>query len=76
MEVGCGVMRGLGKSITPMIVSLLGSCAFRILWIYTVFAAFPTLTVLYISYPISWAMTAATHFIFCFFTIRKKIKET
>ena len=71
MEIGTGTLRGLGKSITPMIVSLLGSCVFRIIWIYTVFALFPTLTVLYISYPISWILTAAVHHIICFFSIRK-----
>ena len=72
MEVGSGVMRGLGRSITSMIVSLIGSCVFRILWIYTVFALFHTPAVLYLSYPISWGMTAATHFIFSFFTLRKE----
>lgn len=61
MEVGCGAMRGMGCSITPMIVSLVGSCAFRILWIYTFFAANHTTTVLYISYPISWLLTALAH---------------
>lgn len=61
MEVGCGAMRGMGSSITPMVVSLVGSCASRILWIYTVFAAFPTTTVLYLSYPLSWTMTAIAH---------------
>ena len=63
MELGCGVMRGLGNSLVPMIVSVVGSCAFRILWIYTVFAAMPSLRTLYISYPISWILTAAVHFI-------------
>lgn len=78
MEVGCGVMRGLGKSITPMIVSLLGSCVFRVVWICTVFALFPTLKVLYISYPISWALTGAVHYLFCFATLKKieKREET
>lgn len=75
MEVGCGVMRGLGKSITPMIVSLLGSCVFRVAWVYTVFALFPTLEVLYISYPISWIITSAVHFIFCFVTLKKVQKR-
>lgn len=75
MEVGCGVMRGLGKSITPMIVSLLGSCVFRVAWIYTVFALFPTLEVLYISYPISWVLTAAVHFLFCFGILKKTEKK-
>ena len=74
MEVGSGVMRGLGRSVTSMIVSLMGSCAIRIVWIYTIFAMFPTLTMLYISYPISWALTAATHFLFAFFALRREEK--
>jgi len=70
MEVGCGVMRGFGKSIPPMIVSLIGSCLLRIVWILTVFALFPSPIVLYISYPISWFLTALAHFIFCHRTYR------
>lgn len=72
MEVGCGAMRGLGKSITPMIVSLLGSCVFRIVWIYTVFQLFPSLECLYLSYPISWILTAGTHFVFCTVALKKR----
>ncbi len=71
MEVGCGALRGLGKSITPMIVSLVGSCVLRVVWIYTVFSAIPTLQCLYISYPISWVITATVHFVFCFVTLRR-----
>jgi len=62
MEVGSGVLRGLGKSTLSTVISLLGSCAFRLLWIYLVFPLWPTLVMVYLSYPISWALTAATHF--------------
>lgn len=71
MEVGSGTMRGLGKSIAPMVISLIGSCLLRVVWIYTVFAAFRSLEVLYISYPVSWILTATTFFIFCFVYLRK-----
>lgn len=74
MEVGCGVMRGFGKSLTPMLVSLAGACLFRIIWIYTIFQLNHTLFTLYLSYPISWIITAAVHYIMCFFTSRKIIK--
>ncbi len=63
MEVSCGVMRGMGNSTAPMIMSLLGSCVFRIVWILTVFAAFHTPEMLYISYPISWIMTSVAQYI-------------
>ncbi len=71
MNMMGGVNRGLGYSVLPTIVSLLGACVFRIIWIYTVFAAVPTLFVLYISYPITWTVTAAAHYV-CYFVIRKK----
>ena len=63
MEVGSGVLRGLGKSTLSTIISLLGSCAFRLAWIYFVFPLWPTLTMVYLSYPISWSLTALTHFL-------------
>ena len=70
MEVGCGIMRGLGQAVLPMIVSLIGSCAFRVVWVATVFEKVGTLQSLFYSYPISWVLTGAVHFICVFFTIR------
>ena len=54
MDVMVGTLRGVGYSIMPMIVSLTGACLFRVVWIMSVFAANPTLDILYASYPISW----------------------
>ncbi len=64
MEVGSGVLRGLGKSTTSTVISLMGSCVFRLIWIWFIFPLWPTLTMVYLSYPISWSLTALTHFIF------------
>lgn len=61
MEVIMGVLRGLGYALTPMVVSLSGACLFRIVWIATAFAWFPTQSVLLVSYPISWILTAGAH---------------
>ncbi|MBR5230968.1 MAG: MATE family efflux transporter [Clostridia bacterium] len=52
-----GALRGMGFSILPMIISLVGICLFRVLWVMTVFKATPTLLCLNISYPISWILT-------------------
>lgn len=70
MDIMVGILRGLGQSVIPMIVSLIGSCAFRLLWIATIFQLYPTPSCLYISYPISWAITALAHVTF-FFIVRK-----
>jgi Na+-driven multidrug efflux pump len=72
MEVGSGVMRGLGRSTTSMITSLIGSVAFRIFWILVVFNQFPTLEVLYLSYPIAWVLTACAHYTLAFIALRKE----
>lgn len=74
MEVFCGVLRGLGYGVMPMIVSLLGACGFRILWIYTVFKKYHTLDMLYISYPISWVLTTIAHAV-CLIVVYELIKR-
>lgn len=71
MDVLVGSLRGIGYSILPMIVSLSGACLFRIIWIFTIFESIHTLPSLYISYPISWILTASIHFI-CYMMLRKK----
>lgn len=71
MEVMVGGQRGMGMSIVPMITSLVGSCLLRVIWVMTVFAAFRTLPVLYLSYPISWGLTTAAHMIFYFHHLAK-----
>ena len=76
MEVGCGILRGMGKAMQPMIVSLLGSCVFRIIWVFTVCPLFPeNIIALYISYPISWILTGGTHYVFCFYFYKKLMKR-
>ncbi len=69
MDVLCGFSRGMGKSLTPMIISLLGSCALRILWIYTICPLAPdNIMLLYISYPVSWIITSCAHLVTCILT--------
>ncbi len=74
MDVLVGSIRGLGYAVMPMIVSLMGACVFRIFWIYTVFAWSRTLNTLYISYPVSWALTAFAHTV-CFIIVRKIVEK-
>ena len=73
MDVMVGSLRGVGYSIMPMIVSLTGACLFRVVWIVTIFAAHRTLDILYLSYPISWALTFGTHLLCYLFIAKKKL---
>ena len=75
MEVSTGALRGLGVSIASMIISILGVCGVRIVWIFTVFAKFHTLECLYMSYYVSWIFTLLTQFIVFFVIFKKKKGE-
>ena len=71
MDTMVGVLRGLGYSVIPMLVSLMGACGLRLLWVAVVFPLSRTPATLYISYPITWLITALLHLIFFLF-IRKR----
>ena len=73
MDVLVGSIRGMGYSILPMIVSLLGACGLRVVWIFTVFAHYRTPGILYNSYPVTWTVTLLVHLV-CF-TIGVKEKK-
>lgn len=75
MDTFAFALRGIGYSILPTIISLLGACGFRIIWIYTVFPIdkYHNISGLAISYPISWIITASCHLIL-FVVLFSKIK--
>ena len=76
MEALVGALRGMGYSIMPMIVSLVGICGLRILWVATVFRipAFHQVTTIYWSYPISWFLTIVVD-VCCYVWASKRLKR-
>ena len=74
MDVMVGSLRGLGYSITPMIVSLVGACGLRLLWVATVFPIeqFHVISTVYISYPVTWTITLCAH-ILCYIKFRRRL---
>lgn len=72
MGVLVGTLRGLGASFVPMVITISFVCGFRIVWLFTVFAWWPTLSVLYASYPITWGLAALFEAI-CFFAVRARV---
>ena len=71
MDVATGVLRGMGKSFAPMLMTVVGACLSRIAWIYTVFQIHHTLLWLYGFYPVSWGLTFIAEFIF-YLIVKKK----
>ena len=82
MDVMVGVLRGLGYSITPMIVSIIGVCVFRVFWIYLIFynvtdfSNYNDLHYLYMSYPISWIVTFAVEYLMYIIVYKKILKKS
>ena len=76
MDVLVGALRGIGYSVLPMVVSLLGACGLRLLWIATVFQIpqFHKVEVVYLSYAITWIITAGVHFL-CYVIVRKRVTK-
>lgn len=76
MEVCTGVLRGLGKSLTSTVISLIGACLLRVIWLWTVFPASQTLETIFMSYPITWIATTLTAFIVIQVLLRGILKTT
>ncbi|MBR4304835.1 MAG: MATE family efflux transporter [Clostridia bacterium] len=74
MDIVVGSVKGLGKTTQGMIISLIGTCGFRVIWIYTVFARFRTLPWLYVCYPITYALVFTVQMIY-FLHVTKKLIE-
>lgn len=76
MDVVVGSLRGLGYSVVPMLVSLIGACGLRLVWIFTAFQLeqFHSPTWLYMTYPVSWIITFTAHFI-CYAILIRKVKK-
>ena len=64
MDCAIAASRGIGKSIAPTVIVILGSCVFRVIWIYTIFAYFHTIASLYLLYVFSWSITAVAENIY------------
>ncbi|MCH5210301.1 MAG: MATE family efflux transporter [Oscillospiraceae bacterium] len=74
MDVLSGSMRGLGYSLLPAILSLIGSCGLRLLWIYTIFPQAPSFERLLVVYPVTWAMTSLSMLIAYMWVSRRVMK--
>lgn len=71
MDTMVGGLRGMGYSITPMVVSLTAVCIFRMIWIATIFQSIHTPVILYLSYPVSWIFAAIGHYINYLYAMKK-----
>ena len=78
LQVATGALRGLGASVVPMLMSVLGVCGVRLVWIFTLFRdpRFHSLESLFISYPISWAFTFLVETVAFFIVYHRWVNRT
>ena len=74
MDCTIAASRGIGRSVVPTVIVIMGSCVFRVIWVYTVFAHFMTISSLYLLYSFSWAITAAAEIAYFMHSCKKFIK--
>ena len=75
MDCTIAASRGIGKTVVPTIIVILGSCVFRIVWVYTIFAYFHTQQALYLLYFFSWMFTAIAEIIYFKITFARVTKN-
>ena len=71
MDAAIAASRGIGRSVIPTIIVIMGSCVFRVVWVYTVFAYFHTIPSLYLLYVFSWIITAAAEIAYFAYSFRR-----
>jgi len=74
MNVYPGLTRGMGYSILPMLCTLIGACLMRIVWLATFFTWYPTVTMLFACYPVTWALAGLGQ-VGSFFYARNQIRK-
>ena len=75
MDCTIAASRGLGRCVVPTIIVVLGSCVFRVIWVYTIFASVGTIASLYLLYPVSWTLTASAEMVYFFYLYRKVFRN-
>ena len=74
MDCTIAASRGLGKTVVPTVIVVLGSCVFRVIWVYTIFAHFHTIPSLYLLYPCSWTLTAIAEIVYFIHAYKDSMK--
>ena len=73
VEVFAGAMRGTGCSVLPTVITCVCVCVFRVVWVYTIFAHFQTITSLYLLYIFSWVITGIAEYLYFRASYKKSI---
>ena len=71
IEILSGALRGMGSTLVPMVISVIGVCALRVVWIFIAVPIWPTIQTVMLSYPITWVITSALFIIYYIYFLKK-----
>ena len=74
MDLFPGALRGMGYSAVLMVLSVIGTVGTRIVWVFGIFPNHRSLSVLFVSYPVSWILTIVLQVV-CFYFVRKRVHQ-
>ena len=74
-EISGGVMRGLNRSMIPALISVFGTCVFRLLYVFLFFPAHRSFLNLILVYPISWIITGTAMNIACAAVLKRAFRQ-
>ena len=74
MDLFPGALRGMGYSAVPMVLSVIGTVGTRFVWVFGIFPNHRSLSVLFVSYPVSWILTIVLQVV-CFYFVRKRVHQ-
>ena len=74
MDLFPGALRGMGYSAVPMVLSVIGTVGTRIVWVFGIFPNHRSLSILFVSYPVSWIITIVLQVV-CFYFVRKRVHQ-
>jgi Na+-driven multidrug efflux pump len=75
IEIFSGSLRGMGDSFIPMILTSLGVCVLRIIWLFTIVPLRPEVSTVIYSYPITWSVTSVLFIIYYIYYTKRKLPE-
>ena len=75
MDVVSGSLRGLGHSVKPMLVIMMGVCGLRVVWVFWVLPLRRSMETLFVSYPVSWILVILINGAMLFYICRKMVRQ-
>ena len=74
IEMLSGSLRGMGDTLVPTIITIIGVCALRLVWWFSLIGVWPSVSMVIAAYPVSWILTAIAFVIYYLWFSRRHMQ--